>query len=141
MDLYQQTLMDHYRYPRNRGTLDNADFKSGLYNPSCGDKVAMEGCVQERILTKAVFEGNGCVISQATASLLTEALVGKSIEDIVALDNQFLHTMLGTELGPIRFKCALLPLQALQEGIAQYMQLRSNNTCLTTPNLCEPLNK
>jgi nitrogen fixation NifU-like protein len=122
MDLYQQTLMDHYRYPRNRGTLDNADFKSGLYNPSCGDKVSMEGCVQEGILTKVVFEGTGCVISQATASLLTEVLVGKSIQDIAALDNEFLHTILGMELGPIRFKCALLPLQALQEGLATFIK-------------------
>jgi len=141
MDLYQQTLMDHYRYPRNRGTLDNADFKSGLYNPSCGDKVAMEGCVQEGILIKVAFEGTGCVISQATASLLTEFVLGKSLEDIVGLDNEFLQTMLGIELGPIRFKCALLPLQALQEGIARYMQSGSDNACSTTQNLCEPLNK
>jgi len=141
MDFYQQTLMDHYRYPRNRGTLEGADFKSGLYNPSCGDKVSMEGCVQDGVLIKVMFEGTGCVISQATASLLTELVLGKSIEDIVALDNEFLHTILGMELGPIRFKCALLPLQALQEGVARYMQSRSNNTCSTTQNLCEPSNK
>lgn len=122
MDLYQQTLMDHYRYPRNRGTLESADFKSGLYNPSCGDKVSMEGCVQEGVLIQVAFEGTGCVISQATASLLTEVLVGKSIKDIVALDNEFLHTILGMELGPIRFKCALLPLQALQEGLATFIK-------------------
>jgi nitrogen fixation NifU-like protein len=122
MDLYQQTLMDHYRYPRNRGTLDKADFKSGVYNPSCGDKVAMEGCIQERVLIKIAFEGTGCVISQATASLLTELVINKSIDDIAALNKEFLQTVLGIELGPIRLKCALLPLQALQEGVAAFIK-------------------
>lgn len=141
MDLYHQTLMDHYRYPRNRGTLDSADFKSGLYNPSCGDKIAMEGCIQERVLIKIAFEGIGCVISQATASLLTELVLGKSVEDIAALNKEFLQAVLGIELGPIRLKCALLPLQALQEGVASHMQSRSNNVCSTTQSLCEPLSK
>jgi nitrogen fixation NifU-like protein len=141
MDLYQQTLMDHYRHPRNRGTLDNADFKSGLYNPSCGDKVSLEGCIQEGVLTAIAFEATGCVISLATASLLTELVIGKSVEDIAALNKEFLQTVIGIELGPIRLKCALLPLQALQEGIAIHMQSRSNNECSTTQSLCEPLNK
>jgi nitrogen fixation NifU-like protein len=114
--------MDHYRCPRNRGTLDNADFKSGLYNPSCGDKVAMEGYIQENVLTKVVFEGTGCVISQATASLLTELVIGKSLDDIKTLNKDFIQDQLGIELGPIRIKCALLPLQALQEGIDTFMK-------------------
>jgi len=141
MDLYQQTLMDHYRYPRNRGTLENPDFKSGLYNPSCGDKIAMEGCIHENLLIKVAFEGTGCVISQAAASMLTELVLGTSIEDIAAFNKELLCTTLGIELGPIRLKCALLPLQALQEGIAGYIQSRSDNTCSTTQNLCEPLSK
>ena len=124
MDLYQQTLMDHYRYPRNRCTLDRADFKSGLYNPSCGDKIAIEGCIEDGVLIKIAFEGSGCVISQAAASLLTELVCNKLIEDIGALNKEFLPAALGIELGPIRLKCALLPLQALQEGIATFIKDR-----------------
>lgn len=120
VNLYQQAFMDHYRHPRNRGKLDNADFKSVLHNPSCGDSIVMQGFIQDNILTKVLFEGSGCVISQATASLLTELVVGKSTGDIAVLDKDFLYSQLGIDLGPVRLKCALLPLHALQEGIAQY---------------------
>ena len=118
--LYQQQLMDHYRSPRNQGTLKTPDFKSGVFNPSCGDSVAMEGVVEDQKLTVIAFQGAGCVVSQATASLLTQAIKGKPLDEIMQLDRQWITRLIGMELGPVRLKCALLPLQALHEGIQRY---------------------
>jgi nitrogen fixation NifU-like protein len=140
MNLYQQTLMDHYRYPRNRGVLHTADFNSRIHNPSCGDSISMQGCIEGTVLKRVAFEGVGCVISQAAASLLTEAVINRSVDEIMSLDSQSIQIMLGMELGPVRFRCALLPLQALQEGLAQYIKSK-DSLCSTMQNLCEPLNK
>jgi nitrogen fixation NifU-like protein len=140
--LYQAELLDHYRNPRNRGELVHADFSSGQYNPSCGDRVQFQG----RFLTPAgldqdvqthdtqvqntqdkleaiAFTGVGCVISQATASLLSERVLGYSPAQILALDKNFITELIGMELGPTRLKCALLPLEALQQGVAQKSSL------------------
>lgn len=121
MNLYQDVLIDHYRNPRNRGVLDHADFKSGENNPSCGDSVSMYGRVEDGILIAIGFEGFGCVISQAAASLLTEQVVGKSVQDIMKLDAAFMRALVGIELGPTRVRCALLALEALQRGIKEYL--------------------
>lgn len=115
--LYKDVLNDHYRNPRNKGTLENPDFASGDSNPSCGDAVAMQGFITDGKVTAVVFEGVGCVISQATASLLTQNVVGKTIEEILALSAEDIQTMIGISLGPLRLKCALLPLYALQQGL------------------------
>ena len=116
-NLYQEILMDHYRHPRNRGHLANPDFTSQSHNPSCGDSVQFDGIVNDGRLSQLAFEGKGCVISQAMASILTEKLVGKLISEIDALDKDYVVGILGMQLGPTRLKCALLPLQAIQEGI------------------------
>lgn len=78
--------MDHYRNPRNRGILPGADFTTGQYNPSCGDSIALQGKVLNGILIHLMFEGSGCVISQASASLLTEYSVGKAVEELANFD-------------------------------------------------------
>ncbi len=120
MNLYQETLMDHYRHPRNRGQLERSDFASGSFNPSCGDAVSFAGCVAGGHLIKVAFEGTGCVISQATASMLSLAARGKSCEQLLGLDKDDVLSLIGMSLGPTRLKCALLPLQALQKGLAEY---------------------
>jgi nitrogen fixation protein NifU and related proteins len=120
LNLYQEELMDHYRYPRNHGQLPHPDFTSGQFNPSCGDKVAIQGCIEGQKLTQLAFEGAGCVISLATASMLTEQVKDKSLEDINKLDKDFILGMIGMSLGPTRLKCALLPLEALKTGIKNY---------------------
>jgi len=123
MDLYQEEIMDHYRNPRNRGKLENPDFTSGEYNPSCGDNVSIEGCVEDGRLVDAAFEGKGCVIGMATASILTESCKGKTLDEILAIDKDELCKLLGgMELGLTRLSCALLPLQALQQGIRDYKE-------------------
>ncbi len=120
--LYQQQLIDHYRYPRNRARLKNPDFTSKSYNPSCGDSVSFCANVRDHRLETVVFQGSGCVISQATASLLTQAAKNKAINDILAFDKNFVLKLIGMNLGLARLKCALLPLQALQEGLISYQK-------------------
>lgn len=121
MNLYQDILLDHYRNPRNRGVLELPDFTSGEDNPSCGDSVNMYGRVQDGRLIEVSFQGTGCVISQAAASLLTQAVLGQSLNDIMKLDAAFMRTLVGIELGPTRVRCALLALEALQKGIREYL--------------------
>lgn len=120
-NLYQEILMDHYRHPRNRGRLAAPDFSSMSHNPSCGDSVQFDGRIQDGMVIELAFEGAGCVISQAMASILCEKLVGNSISHIEALDKDYVIGILGMQLGPTRLKCALLPLQALQSAFAKAM--------------------
>lgn len=121
MNLYQALLMDHYQHPRNYGTLNNPHFTSDEHNPSCGDTITVEGALHNNVLVAIKFVGKGCVISQSTASLLTERLQGTSVQDILHFDTQQLQTLIGLSLGPLRLKCALLPLHALKQGIRSYL--------------------
>ena len=120
MNLYHELLLDHYKYPRHKGMLKNPDFSSGQYNPSCGDRVAFQGKVTDGTISQIAFEGSGCVISLATASLLSEFILNKSVSFAQHLAPADILTLIGIELGPTRLKCALLPLEAIQEGISAY---------------------
>ncbi len=120
--LYQEELLEHYKYPKHRKKLATHDFKAGDYNPSCGDRIAIEGTVNDNVITDLGFEGSGCVISQAATSMLTEMCVGNTIEAVMALTKDDISTLIGIPLGPTRLKCALLCLQVLQEGLAVYQQ-------------------
>lgn len=120
MNIYQAILMDHYKNPRNRGTVSMPDFSSEQLNPSCGDQICMAGTVHENHITQVMFEGYGCVISQATASMLTVYALGSSLDMLLTVDSSAVQKLIGMELGPTRLKCALLPLQALQQGIQLY---------------------
>lgn len=120
LNLYQEALMDHYRNPRNRGLIKDADFSSGRYNPACGDAVSMAGIIQGGRVKDCSFEGKGCVISQATASMLTQKAAGMALSDIQLLNADAILKLIGMRLGPTRLKCALLPLEALKEGVSSY---------------------
>ncbi len=120
MTLYQALLMDHYHHPRNYGKLENPHFQSGDMNPSCGDSVSLQGIVENNHLKKVCFTAQGCVISIAAASLLTEHVTGLSLDQIEQLTPETMQQLLGITLGPLRLKCALLPLQALQKGIVEF---------------------
>lgn len=125
--MMKEEVLDHYRNPRNRGTMAKPDFTSGQHNPSCGDSVCMQGRVAHGKLSDVAFESKGCVISQATASLLSETFKGKPLADILAMDKETLLKALGIPLGPTRLKCALLPLMALQQGVNEYQKV--HGTC------------
>ncbi|MFC1841830.1 iron-sulfur cluster assembly scaffold protein [Candidatus Dependentiae bacterium] len=121
MKFYKEILMDHYKNPRNRGRIENPDFATAQYNPSCGDSVSFSGIIdKDGIIKKLAFEGKGCVISQAIASLCTELFVDKHIDDVLNFDQKNIKDIIGMELGLTRSKCALLSLMALKEGIAEY---------------------
>lgn len=117
LNLYQEILMDHYRNPRNNGVLAQCDFRAEQRNSSCGDEVVFMGIIADNILTDVAFQGKGCVISQATASLLSEQVKNKNLDEILALDKDDLTAMLKMQLGPVRLLCALLSLTALQNGV------------------------
>jgi nitrogen fixation NifU-like protein len=124
MDIYKsgdsQNLMDHYRNPRNRGTIVAANVVSTVQNPSCGDTIVIQGILTNGTLVQLNFTGSGCVISQAAASMLTELAIGKTVEELRALDAQAMRDLVGIPLGPTRLRCALLALEALHEGLAAY---------------------
>ena len=115
-DLYRDNIIDHYQNPRNYGTLDHPDISYEDSNPVCGDEIRMDLKIQDGRVADARFEGHGCSISQASASMLTEEIIGKSLEEVKQIDKQYLLDMLGIPLGPVRLKCALLSLKVLKAG-------------------------
>ncbi len=117
VSLYQELLMDHYRNPRNRGKIEKPDIFSGMINPSCGDAISIQGKVNNGRISMCMFEGAGCVISQATASMLTEYVLGKTLLEVQLMDSITLQAMIDMQLGPTRLKCALLSLESLKKAI------------------------
>jgi nitrogen fixation NifU-like protein len=103
---YHHTLMDHYRYPRNKRQLDNADFGGYLENVQCGDSVRFAGrlCTQRSVIIEL-------------ASLISEYFIGRAVTQVGTADEQLVMSYVGAQLGPTRLKCALLPLQALQQAV------------------------
>jgi nitrogen fixation protein NifU and related proteins len=115
-DLYRDNIIDHYQNPRNYGTLEHPDISYEDSNPVCGDEIRMDLKTQDGRVVEARFQGHGCSISQASASMLTEEIIGKTLEEVKQIDKQYLLDMLGIPLGPVRLKCALLPLKVLKAG-------------------------
>jgi nitrogen fixation NifU-like protein len=117
-DLYREVIIEHYKNPAFRGTLDPHDFSFEDSNPLCGDHIRIDLRVdKDEIITDARFDGHGCAISQASADLLLESIVGKSLSEVKALDKEHILGLLGIELGPVRLKCALLSLKVLKAGV------------------------
>lgn len=117
-DLYRELIIDHYKNPHHRGELDPNDITYEDDNPLCGDHIRIDLRVDEneRVM-EAAFSGRGCAISQASADLLVESIVGKSLDEVKALTKEDVLELLGIELGPVRLKCALLSLKVLKAGI------------------------
>lgn len=118
MDIYQAEILDHYRHPRNSGHIDDADVTQTERNSSCGDELTFTFRLQDRTVHEVRFEGTGCAISQAAASMLTEDITGRSIAEIQKLTPDDIVDLLGIDLGPTRLKCALLSLQAVSKALA-----------------------
>lgn len=116
-DFYRELILDHYKNPRNKGTLDPNDISYEDDNPLCGDRIRIDLRVDgDQRVTEVAFNGRGCAISQASASLLTEEIKGKTLEEIKKISKEDILEMLGIELGPVRLKCALLSLKVLKAG-------------------------
>ncbi len=117
-DLYREIIIEHYKNPSYRGHLEPSDISFADNNPLCGDHIEVNLRVDsDGIVTEACFNGHGCAISQASADLLIESVIGKSLEDIKRLNKQSVLDLLGIELGPVRLKCALLSLKVLKAGV------------------------
>jgi len=114
---YEEVILEHWRHPRNRGRLPNPDVAAVEANPLCGDVVRLELKLKDGVVEKAKFEGDGCAISQAAASLLTELVTGKSVEELKGLSDETLLAELGGVI-KTRLNCALLPLKALRKGLS-----------------------
>jgi nitrogen fixation NifU-like protein len=117
-DLYREVIVERYKNPAFRGELDPHDISFEDENPLCGDQIRIDLRVNEQeIVTEAAFSGHGCAISQASADLLVESVIGKSLEHVKNLTRDDILEMLGIELGPVRMKCALLPLKVIKAGV------------------------
>jgi len=133
-ELYQEIILDHYRHPRGRGELEPPKITQEGFNPSCGDEIILDLRVQDGRVQEIRFRGRGCSISQASASMLTEAVQGKTVEQARALIQQVLALVKGETEGdiealgdiaalagvryfPVRVKCATLAWHALDEAL------------------------
>lgn len=118
--LYRENLMDHYKNPRNRGRIVGASVNSAADNPFCGDSLVLDMLVEKGIITDLKFDGEMCAVGIAAASMLSEEIIGKSVEEAKKFDKEKMLAFFSEELTTSRIKCATLALQALQEGIKKY---------------------
>ena len=118
MDYYREYILDHYRNPRNYGTLEQPSVHSEDSNPLCGDQLAMDLIVEDNHVKEVRFQGRGCAISQASASMLSEMIQGKTLEEVVQLGKTDILEELGIPISPARTKCAFLSLRVLHRGLA-----------------------
>ena len=116
--LYSETLLDHFRHPRNYGDLPDADITYESFNPVCGDRIRISLKLNDTIVEAARFKGDGCAISTAAASLLTEMIVGADIAEVSSIPDDRLISALESDIKPARLQCALLPLEALRAGLS-----------------------
>ena len=117
--LYHEELVEHYKHPTHRGTLENPTHSASDHNPSCGDSIGMQLIIENSTIKKVMFSGSGCVISQATADIIAEYIVEKSVEEVQKMTTETVVELVGIELGPTRLKCALLALQVLHEALSK----------------------
>ncbi len=118
IDYYREYILDHYRNPRNYGKLEDPDIHSEDSNPLCGDQLAMDMQVEGDRIKEVRFLGRGCAISQAAASMLSEMIEGKTVQEVVALGKDEILEELGIAISPARTKCAFLSLRVLHRGLA-----------------------
>ncbi|HEU4444866.1 MAG TPA: SUF system NifU family Fe-S cluster assembly protein [Nitrososphaeraceae archaeon] len=131
-DIYREIILDHYRNPRNKGKLPDADISTHDSNPLCGDEIDIHMKIFGDKITDVKFEGRGCAISQASASMLTEMVMNKpltNVKDIAKTD--ILENIGLTNLGPARVKCALLALKVMKLGMVNYLASRDPDSART----------
>ena len=109
--------MDPYKNPRNSGKIENASVHHHEYNPLCGDEIELFLVIKDKKIADVKFHGKGCAISQASASLLTDEIKGKNIDDLKNMAKENILELLGISLSPVRLKCALLSLDTLKNSI------------------------
>jgi nitrogen fixation NifU-like protein len=118
-DLYRDYILEHYRRPHNFGVLEEPTAKYEGANPLCGDRITMMLGIRDGVVADVAFTGRGCAISQASASLLTDEIKGKSVDDVARLTSADVLDLIGIEISPARLKCALLSLDTLEHALAE----------------------
>ena len=118
--LYSETLLDHFRHPRNYGDLDDADISYESFNPVCGDRIRISLKLNNGMVQHARFKGDACAIATAAASLLTEMLLGLDLSTARSMPDDHLTSALESDIKPARLQCAILPLDALRAGLRGY---------------------
>ena len=118
-EIYEDIILDYYRNPRNFGDLPEPDVRAKDSNPLCGDVIEMQLKINGGRVSDVRFKGRGCAISQASASMLTEVVKGKTLDEIKGLGKQDVLDLLGIDPGPTRIKCALLGLKVLKLSVSQ----------------------
>jgi nitrogen fixation NifU-like protein len=116
-DLYRDYILEHYRRPHNFGVLEDANAQHEGANPLCGDRITLQLRLSGGAIAGVGFTGRGCAISQASASLLTDELKGKSVDDAAKMTSADILDLLGIEISPARLKCALLSLETMQHAL------------------------
>ena len=140
-ELYRELILEHYKSPRNRGRLDQPDIANRGHNPLCGDDVEVSLQIADGKVQDVRFQGKGCSISQASASMMTEAIKGKSTDEARALVDGFkammkgeaepdetlgdVEALQGVKRYPVRIKCAMLAWTTLEEGLDVYSRAKS----------------
>jgi nitrogen fixation NifU-like protein len=117
--MYKEEIIDHYKNPRNYGKLDDPDIHVDATNPLCGDRLSMDLKVKDGVVESVAFSGRGCAISQASASMLTESIIGKPLTELAGTTRQDILDYLGIEVSYARMKCALLSLGMLRLALAE----------------------
>jgi nitrogen fixation NifU-like protein len=121
-DMYRQQILDHYKNPRNYGEMEDPTFTHVGENPSCGDTIRMDVKLDDdgETIEYVSFSGDGCAISQASASMLTSELQGMTLDELEAMETDDVVEMLGVDISPMRIKCAVLAEKVAQDGAKIY---------------------
>lgn len=119
--MYADIILDYYRNPRNFGNIQDAEIKAKDFNPLCGDEIEINIKLNGNSVKDIKFSGKGCAISQAAASMLTELVMGKKLEDVTKLNKQDVLDMLSIPISAVRIKCALLSLKVLKLGVYSHI--------------------
>ncbi|SIS43696.1 Fe-S cluster assembly sulfur transfer protein SufU [Salimicrobium flavidum] len=135
--LYRQVIMDHYKNPRNKGSLEGDHLAIDMNNPTCGDRIQLQLKIEDGVVEDAKFDGEGCSISLSSASMMTQAVQGKTVEEALEMSKLFSAMMQGEEVDPEKFdlediealqgvsqfpariKCATLSWKAMEQGVDQ----------------------
>jgi len=115
--IYREIILEHYKNPSNKGTLDPNDFSYQDVNPLCGDEIRIDVRVKDERVSEIRFSGRGCAVSQASASILTEMVEGRTLDEVKAIGRDELLDEIGIPVSPARMKCAMLGLKVLKAGV------------------------
>ena len=115
--IYVENILDHYKYPHNFAVLENYTHRNKQLNPLCGDEIELFLTLANNTVQTVSFQGKGCAISMAAASMLTDFVKGKTVEEVKNIDNNQIIELLGIKLGIVRIKCGLLALNVLQTAL------------------------